>query len=151
MGPSSSPSGKKEPFERAVIATCCTNKLSFDDFRVSRVPEFCALYAPKARCCAPSSSPSGMKESFERVVELMSRCSAWRNTAGSVGSAILDEQLRWAELFEDAIQRLRIQRLLEVFGDAAQVRFAPPECTLQDRCLVASSAPLPPGIWAHSD
>jgi hypothetical protein len=132
-----------------VMATCCTNKLSFDDFKVSRVPEFCALYSPKARAKQIIRDCHG--QAFEKTVELMSRCSAWRNTAGSFGSAILDEQLRWAELFEDSLQRLRTQRLVEVFGAATQVRFAPSECTMQDRCLVASAPPLPPGIWAHGD
>merc|ERR1712129_74001 len=133
------------PLVGVVIATCCTNKLSFDDFKISRVPEFCAFYAPKAKCCSPMRPP------LECTVELMSRCSAWRNTAGSVGAAILEEQLRWAELFEDSIQRPRLRRLSEVFGASTQVRFAPLECTLQDRCLLAGAEPLPPGIWAHGE
>merc|ERR1719401_850482 len=77
-------------------------------------------------------------------------CSAWRTASGSEGNAIHPEQVAWAELFEDALQSLRLQRLRRTFGEAVQVRFAPRECTLQDRCLVASVAPLPPGLWAHS-
>jgi hypothetical protein len=93
----------------------------------------------------------GEATQFEKVVELMSRCSAWRTAAGSDGNAINANQIRWAEFFEDALQHLRLQRLCTLFGTAAQIRFAPPECTLQDRCLLASASPLPPGIWAHGE
>merc|ERR1711865_258623 len=104
---------------------------------------------PKEAKCCPTSDAE--KTPLERTVELMSRCSAWRNTAGSVGSAILDDQLRWAELFEDSIQRLRVQRLSDNFAEVVQLRFAPPECTIQDRCLIARTDPLPPEIFAHGD
>ncbi|CAK0792748.1 unnamed protein product, partial [Prorocentrum cordatum] len=53
--------------------------------------------------------------------------------------------------FEDAVQALRLRRLAELFEAVAQVRFAPSECTLQDRCLVAGAAPLPEGILAHGE
>merc|ERR1740121_570205 len=79
----------------------------------------------------------------------MSRCSAWRTASESDGNAIGPEQVAWAELFEDALQALRIRRLREIFGAATQVRFAPRECTLQDRCLMAAAPPLPSGLWAH--
>lgn len=130
-----------------VMATCCTNKISFDDVRATRVPEFCGLYSKSSRFCAHQ----GVGAPFERVVETMSRCSAWRSASGSDGNAIHADQLAWAELFEDALQSLRLRRLEEVFGFATEVRFAPSECTLQDRCLVAAASPLPPGIWAHGE
>lgn len=125
-----------------VIATCCTNKLSSDDNRVSRVPEFCAFYSK--RCPGLRAEPA-----LHRAVEMMSRCAAWRNTAGSLGNAIHEDQLRWSEFFEDGVQAVRLQRLKEIFGDAVQVRFAPQECTLQDRCLVAAAPPLPAALWSH--
>lgn len=114
-----------------VIAICCTNKLSCDDNKVSRVGEFCSLY-----------SSSGLEPfqgaSLERGVETMSRCCAWRTTAQSLGNAILPKQERWSELFEDAVQSVRLRKLRLAFGSSAQVRFAPRSCTLQDRCLIAS-------------
>ncbi|CAJ1364061.1 unnamed protein product [Effrenium voratum] len=73
-----------------VIATCCTNKLSLDDFRASRVQEFCDL----------NSSQLEVSVAVVKAVELMSRCSAWRSASGSLGNAIGEEQLRWAEAFE---------------------------------------------------
>merc|ERR1719199_1302954 len=81
----------------------------------------------------------------------MSRCTAWRTASGSLGNAIEPEQLAWAELFEDSIQALRLRRLRHVFGEAIQVRFAPQSCTLQDRCLLASTVPLAEGLLAMED
>jgi len=127
----------------AVLATCCTNKLSQDDLRVSRVAEFCGLYADDLLDDGASAT------ALERTVEVMSRCSAWRSAAGSEGNAVQTEQLLWAELFEDCLQAPRLRRLGRVFGAAAEVRFAPRRCTLQDRCLVAAAEPLPGGLWAH--
>lgn len=132
----------------AVLATCCTNKLSQDDLRVSRVAEFAELYAGDL----PRGGVGGAGEgALQRVVEVMSRCSAWRSAAGSEGNAVQDGQLQWAELFEDCLQAPRLRRLGQVFGAAAEVRFAPRGCTLQDRCLLASAAPLPAGLWAHGE
>merc|ERR1719437_177310 len=84
---------------------------------------------------------------MERTVGVMSRCSAWRTASNSLGNAILPEQCEWAELFEDMVQSLRLQRLERIFGAAEELRFAPIECTLQDRCLVAAPPPLPAALW----
>ncbi|CAE8629944.1 unnamed protein product [Polarella glacialis] len=132
-----------------VMATCCTNKLSLDDFRETRVPEFCKLNSSTL----PSSCHGDAtgQEALVRAVEVMSRCSAWRSASGSDGNAICPEQVRWAELFEDHLQALRLRRLAEAFGDSAEVRFAPRECTLQDRCLLAAEPPMPGGLLAHSE
>jgi len=130
-----------------VLATCCANKLSQDDLRVSRVEEFCEFY----RDMLPSNSDSQaatLMAAFQRSVDVMSRCSAWRTASGSDGNAVTDAQLEWAELFEDALQALRLRRLEQLLGAAAQVRFAPSECTLQDRCLLAGPPPLPRSLWA---
>jgi len=130
-----------------ILATCCANKLSQDDLRVSRVEEFCEFY----RDVLPTNSTSQtatLMAAFQRSVDVMSRCSAWRTASGSDGNAVSDTQLEWAELFEDALQALRLQRLEQLLGAAAQVRFAPSECTLQDRCLLAGAAPLPRSLWA---
>ena len=116
-----------------VIATCCTNKLSLDDFRESRVEEFCAL----------NVSGSSKTDALVRAVEVMSKCSAWRSASGSLGNAITSEQVSWAELFEDHLQSLRLKRLSIAFGSSAEVRFAPRECTLQDRCLLAAEDTIP--------
>ena len=125
-----------------VIATCCTNKLSLDDFRVSRVEEFCNLNADGL----PSKT-----DALVKAVEVMSKCSAWRSASGSLGNAITSEQVSWAELFEDHLQTLRLKRLSTAFGTSLEVRFAPRECTLQDRCLLATESPLPETICAdHS-
>lgn len=123
-----------------VIATCCSNKICQDDVKVSRVAEFCALNAKQFVGEPPTAA-------LHRVVELMSRCSAWRTACGSEGNAIGPEQVEWAELFEDALQSPRLRRLGQIFGSAAQVRFAPNSCTLQDRCLLAASTPLPVASW----
>jgi len=117
----------------AVIATCCTNKLAMD-FEGSRVPEFCSLYKGQMR------NPT---LAFERTVEVMSRSTSWRTNSESLNNAVQTEQIRWSEDFEDALQALRVRRLAEIFGHAVQVRFAPRACTLQDRCLLASTVPLP--------
>merc|ERR1719359_2100047 len=81
----------------------------------------------------------------------MSRCSAWRTAQHSVGSGIDPEQITWAQRFEDGIQSLRLCKLKAIFGDAVQVRFAPLECTMQDRCLLACTPPLPRGLLANGD
>ncbi|CAE7805706.1 unnamed protein product [Symbiodinium necroappetens] len=127
-----------------VIATCCTNKLSLDDFRESRVEEFCAMYA----------DPTGTRSktlALVRAVEVMSRCSAWRSASASLGNAITSQQVSWAELFEDHLQSLRLKRLSTAFGASVEVRFAPRECTLQDRCLLAAESSVPEAIYASSD
>jgi len=129
----------------AVIATCCTNKLCLDDNQVSRVSEFCNFYSQDLPAFV---GDLGMAQ-LERTVEIMSRCSAWRTAAGSNGNAIHTDQLEWAELFEDALQTLRLRRLDRIFGASTEVRFAPSSCTLQDRCLIAGPPPLPTGIFAH--
>jgi len=133
-----------------VLATCCANKLSQDDLRVSRVKEFCEFYKDMLPSNSKDQTGTPMA-AFQRSVDVMSRCSAWRNTFGSDGNAIHDAQLEWAELFEDALQALRLRRLEQLLGAAAQVRFAPSECTLQDRCLLAGAAPLPRSLWAGSN
>lgn len=124
----------------AVIATCCTNKLSIDDLNEPRAAEFCGLYSQDL--LASQLDPKAL----EKAVEVMSRCSAWRSASGSEGNAISQEQVRWAELFEDHVQALRLRRLKRIFGDSAEVRFAPRACTLQDRCLLASQA-LPADLF----
>eukprot|EP00439_Symbiodinium_sp_Y106_P049069 s3548_g6.t1 len=126
-----------------VIATCCTNKLSLDDFRESRVEEFCAMYANPTRTGCKTSA-------LVRAVEVMSRCSAWRSASASLGNAITSQQVSWAELFEDHLQSLRLKRLSTAFGTSVEVRFAPQECTLQDRCLLAAES-VPEAIYASSD
>lgn len=119
----------------AVIATCCTTKLAMDDFKDSRVAEFCSLYAGYVTGGAQMAA-------FERVVDVISRNAAWRTTAESFNSAVKDEQVAWAESFEDAVQCLRLRRLQELFEHVTVVRFAPRSCTLQDRCLLACREPL---------
>eukprot|EP00928_Gymnodinium_smaydae_P088082 TRINITY_DN72229_c0_g1_i1.p1 TRINITY_DN72229_c0_g1~~TRINITY_DN72229_c0_g1_i1.p1 ORF type:complete len:481 (+),score=74.16 TRINITY_DN72229_c0_g1_i1:134-1444(+) len=131
----------------AVIACCCTNKLCFDDVRVSRVAEFCQLYEQDL----PITSRSGSDDGLERAVEIMSRCSSWRSASGSLGNAIAPDQVQWAELFEDHLQSLRLRRLKRLFGASIEVRFAPSECTLQDRCLLAGQASLLQTLDAHSN
>lgn len=130
-----------------VMATCCTNKLCLDDARISRVAEFCRFYAGDVPGFGGAEDEAG----FERAVEVMSRCSAWRTASESLGNAIQPEQLEWAELFEDALQTLRLRRLAQIFGASSEIRFAPRECTLQDRCLVAAPSPIPEGIRAHGE
>lgn len=137
------PDGQTPAIVGLVMATCCTNKLSLDDNRVSRVGEFCSLYS--------AAVPGGGGPALERAVEVLSRCSAWRSASGSEGNAIHGDQVAWAELFEDSVQALRLGRLAEIFEAVEQVRFAPAECTLQDRCLVAGPAPLPEGVLAHGE
>ncbi|CAK9116620.1 unnamed protein product [Durusdinium trenchii] len=110
-----------------VIATCCSNKLSLDDFRESRVQEFCDLNS------RPLAHPP---QDLVKAVELMSKCTAWRSAAQSLGNAISDEQITYAQIFEDHLQALRVQKLAQAFGAAKEVRFAPRSCTLQDRCLI---------------
>lgn len=131
----------------AVMATCCANKLCSDDAHVPHVAEFCGYYRAACRCPQGAGAGAGL----ERVVDVMSRCSAWRTASESEGNAIGPEQVAWAELFEDGLQALRIQRLCDIFGAATQVRFAPRECTLQDRCLLAGAPPLPSELWAHGE
>jgi len=132
------------PVVGAVIATCCTNKLSQDDFHETRVAEFCSFYhKDMPKCCAEAG--------FERSVDIMSRCSAWRTASESRGNAIHDEQLEWAELFEDSLQALRLQRLRQIFSTVNEVRFAPRNCTMQDRCLLACTGEFPDGLLAHGD
>jgi len=148
----------------AILATCCTNKLSMDDAREPRSAEFCAFYADDilagrnccdARRCNHDGDGGGTATpaaaALERAVEVMSRSSAWRSASGSDGNAIRSEQVEWAEVFEDSLQSLRRRRLRRIFGAASEVRFAPRECTLQDRCLVAcgTSPALPLGLFAH--
>eukprot|EP00435_Cladocopium_sp_Y103_P006392 s1158_g2.t1 len=125
-----------------VLATCCSNKLSLDDFRESRVQEFCQLNQQEVN--AGSSS-------LVKAVEVMSKCSAWRSASQSLGNAITDEQLSWAEIFEDHLQTPRLSKLRRCFGAATEVRFAPRECTLQDRCLLAMKPPFPSNLLAHHD
>jgi len=135
-----------------IIATCCMNKLCHDDLKESRVAEFCAFY--RRRLCDASAGCNGEALAVQPVgaaVEVMSRCSAWRTASGSLGNAIQPEQREWAELFEDALQAPRLRRLHNIFGAAEEVRFAPHECTLQDRCLLAGTPPLPAGLFAHGD
>ncbi|CAK9049100.1 tRNA:m(4)X modification enzyme TRM13 [Durusdinium trenchii] len=110
-----------------VIATCCSNKLSLDDFRESRVQEFCDLNSRQLGSVTPD---------LVKAVELMSKCTAWRSAAQSLGNAISDEQITYAQIFEDHLQALRVQKLAQAFGAAKEVRFAPRSCTLQDRCLI---------------
>lgn len=148
-----------------VIATCCNHKMT------PQVEDFCSMYAAEMpgrgalvssdlrRDYAGSAAVPGTGSSTSimtppallQVVELMCRFSAWRTVQGSAGNAIDPEQVVWAEVFEDAVNSLRIRRLQQLFGAAAQVRFAPTQCTLQDRCLIAGRAPLPPGIWANGE
>ena len=73
-----------------VIACCCTNKLSLDDFRESRVEEFCTANAAVDPAGLPSKT-----DALVRAVEVMSKCSAWRSTSGSLGNAITSEQVSW--------------------------------------------------------
>jgi len=154
-----------------VMATCCTNKLTQDDWHVSHVAEFCTFYSSsvsrprtsslqlataKKSLLEPAASPLPQSPQLpipplERAVELMSRCSAWRTATHSFGSGIDPEQITWAERFEDGIQILRLRRLKTIFGDAVQVRFAPRECTMQDRCLIAGASSLPPSLLANGD
>mmetsp|Transcript_66861 Transcript_66861/g.160055 ORF Transcript_66861/g.160055 Transcript_66861/m.160055 type:complete len:469 (+) Transcript_66861:27-1433(+) len=128
-----------------VMATCCTNKLCLDDYHTAHIAEFCNFYCgsqsltPSDACLAEASQPSDLNA----AVEMMSRCSAWRTASGSRGSAHCAEQVELAEHFEDALQAMRLRRLRRLFGDATQVRFAPRECTLQDRCLIATRRSLP--------
>ena len=39
-----------------------------------------------------------------KAVELMSKCTAWRSAAQSLGNAISDEQITYAQIFEDHLQ-----------------------------------------------
>lgn len=126
-----------------VLATCCSNKLSLDDFRESRAQEFCQLNQ--------QDLVSGSSSDLVRAVEVMSKCSAWRSASQSLGNAISEDQFSWAEIFEDHLQTPRLSKLRRCFGAAAEVRFAPRECTLQDRCLLAMKAPFPRNLMAHHD
>jgi len=131
----------------SIIATCCCNKLTADDNTESRVREYCTFYEQDVP--AHFRGEQG-QQNLERAVETLSRCSAWRTTAKSLGNGVLEEQLEWAELFEDSIQSFRLRRLEDIFGASAEIRFAPSQCTLQDRCLVSvQGTELPAGVFAH--
>merc|ERR1712232_1505164 len=93
-----------------VLATCCANKLSIDDNQVSRVEEFCKYYSAEL----PGTLEGDDNIDFVESVNVMSRCSAWRTASNSLGNAILPEQVQWAELFEDALQGLRLKRLRRI-------------------------------------
>ena len=87
---------------------------------------------------ANTSLASHLAQDLLSIVELMSKCSAWRTCRHSLGNGISASQVAWAEAFEGHLQSCRLRKLREAFGFAEELRFAPSACTLQDRCLVAA-------------
>jgi len=124
-------SGGCVPLLGAVIATCCGHKIGTEDRE-----RYAALHAEDTYL-------SGLTENdparLQALLALCTRCVAWRTTAGALGNRITPQQVRAAELFEDALQQPRLRLLQGSFPAAAEVLFIEKEKSPQNRCLLAGS------------
>jgi len=124
-------SGGCVPLLGAVIATCCGHKIGAEDRK-----RYAALHEEDTYLAGLTESDPAR---LQALLALCTRCVAWRTTAGALGSRITPQQVRAAELFEDALQQPRLRLLQRAFPAAAEVLFIDKEKSPQNRCLLAGS------------
>ncbi len=121
------------------MATCCQHKIDPE--------EFVQLYSEDKLW---NDLVPDEKERIS-VVDLFRRHVTWRTTGdphsagnrenNSTGSTRLPSMVKMADIFEDALQSVRIRTLENLFTnrDVREVRFIDTARSLQNRCLLASS------------
>eukprot|EP00747_Dinoflagellata_sp_TGD_P201165 gnl/TRDRNA2_/TRDRNA2_74638_c1_seq1.p1 gnl/TRDRNA2_/TRDRNA2_74638_c1~~gnl/TRDRNA2_/TRDRNA2_74638_c1_seq1.p1 ORF type:complete len:320 (+),score=37.96 gnl/TRDRNA2_/TRDRNA2_74638_c1_seq1:1-960(+) len=116
----------------AVFATCCSHK-------IGSVADRCCFGQLHKDDAHLSRLTDGDTSRLEALLAICTRYCAWRTTAVSQQSRVIPNQVRLAELFEDALQQPRLNTLRRLFPVATEVAFVPAAHSPQNRCLLAGS------------
>ncbi|CAD7950473.1 unnamed protein product [Amoebophrya sp. A120] len=137
----------------AVFASCCTHKISTDPEKrdlkfftdyydiVSSVAEEDTASASedvgkKSESTSTKTSTNPSRTNKQHIFAQLCKWAAWRNTEQSVDSKLSTEHIKIAEVCDDLVQALRMEKLRTFFKSVSQIVYVPLSNSMQNRAIV---------------